>query len=173
MDTIDGLVLPTVAALVGAASGDSALGRSLSAQVVSVTRNSPVLVHAAQVWSDVIYDAINTNDIHAPLDKAASLLSFRKPRSDRMDEITACYLSTSLPSAFDMIKKYSKEADIWSGLLANANCGGENVHRGAIIGPALGALVGTEAIPFVMLDGLYDKDELQKEIDEFVRIILK
>jgi ADP-ribosylglycohydrolase len=52
--------------------------------------------------------------------------------------------------------------------LANANAGGENVARGALLGALLGAYHGTEKFPEWFISGLFDKDEISKEINEFV-----
>jgi ADP-ribosylglycohydrolase len=74
-----------------------------------------------------------------------------------------------------MIAKYARQtsdATCWQALLANANVGGENVHRGAILGAILGALAGDDSLPSEMKDGLYDRENLQREIDEFIESIL-
>ena len=72
-----------------------------------------------------------------------------------------------------MLKYSSYQNNVWNGILANANAGGENVHRGSILGAFLGAAVGRNAIPEQMIDGLYHKDELEKEINDFVACILR
>lgn len=71
-----------------------------------------------------------------------------------------------------MLMKYSSN-NIWTALIANANNGGENVHRGALLGAGLGALSTFEALPPQMIDGLLDKSELGNEIDDFVNALLK
>jgi len=75
-----------------------------------------------------------------------------------------------------MLLKYSTAMpnDVWTGVLANANSGGENVHRGSILGAVLGASVTMEKIPVhMMVDGLYHKDELAKEIQNFLASIMQ
>jgi len=87
---------------------------------------------------------------------------------------SACYLDGALPTAFDMIFKYTKsDVQIWDALLSNANTGGENVHRGAIVGAVLGAWAGVERLPAQMIEGLHDANKLAKEIDDFVSIIMR
>lgn len=81
-----------------------------------------------------------------------------------------------MPPALDMLCKYTQQLDgdrLWEALLANANTGGENVHRGAVLGAILGARVGDENLPTVLKDGLYDKDSLEKEIDSFVDAVMQ
>jgi len=75
-----------------------------------------------------------------------------------------------------MISKYTQQSSgllCWKALLANANIGGENVHRGAILGAILGARAGDEQLPSDMKEGLYDKNLLRKEIDAFVESIMR
>lgn len=95
---------------------------------------------------------------------------------------SACYLSQSLPPTLDMLSKYttqqsSSQAEAgntcWKAMLANANVGGENVHRGAVLGAILGARAGDESLPRELKDGLYDKDEIGREIDAFVESVLQ
>ena len=87
---------------------------------------------------------------------------------------SACYLDDALPTAFDMLCKYGKSKDkVWEALLANANSGGENVHRGSLLGAVLGANAGVEKLPPQMVNGLYDKDKLAVEIDEFVHAVMQ
>ena len=43
--------------------------------------------------------------------------------------------------------KYGEAKGVEEGLLANANCGGENVHRGIVLGAILGASVGVQGVP--------------------------
>lgn len=84
----------------------------------------------------------------------------------------ACYLSSSFPPTLDTIAKYLPKRDAWTGLIANANVGGENVHRGSILGAVLGSRAGYDRLPSQLVDGLYDKRDLDKEIDEFVNTVL-
>ena len=78
-----------------------------------------------------------------------------------------------------MISKYSQPAflkkrdGIWNALLNNANTGGENVHRAAVLGVILGARVGDENLPEQLKDGLYDKVALEHEINAFVNAVMQ
>lgn len=57
------------------------------------------------------------------------------------------------------------------GVLANANAGGENVHRGIVVGALLGARAGRSALPLNLVNGLAAADEIVREVDEFVQAI--
>jgi ADP-ribosylglycohydrolase len=104
----------------------------------------------------------------------SSNLSFLTQNTMASSRRSACYLEQSLPAAMDMLSKYGihHEADVWMGLLANANLGGENVHRGSIMGAVLGGLAGEEQLPSQLKEGLFEKEALSKEIDDFVRVVL-
>merc|ERR1719253_1400298 len=102
-----------------------------------------------------------------------------RPGPNRKDQMSACYLSQSLPPTLDMLSKYSQPTflegtdGIWKALLSNANTGGENVHRAAVLGAILGARVGDENLPQQLKSGLHDRHRLEKEIDSFVDAVLQ
>ncbi len=52
----------------------------------------------------------------------------------------ACYLPDSFKASIALCWKYSGNFD--EGILANARCGGDNCHRGAVVGALLGAANG-------------------------------
>jgi len=94
VDTIDGLVLPTIAALaVGAREGvDQDVlrkeAREASVRTISVTRRSSVLESAGTVWSDVVLDSLHEQgDLSSSVMKAAKALGMRMPRFDGPDEM--------------------------------------------------------------------------------------
>jgi ADP-ribosylglycohydrolase len=72
-----------------------------------------------------------------------------------------------------MITKYIPKQDAWTGLVANANVGGENVHRGCILSTILQAQAGYNGLPSQLENGLCDKASLAKEIDEFIQVVRK
>lgn len=65
---------------------------------------------------------------------------------------TACYVEDSLPAVLYLALKYAK--DPRGGLIANTNLGGDNTHRGAVLGALLGANNGSEAFPASWREGL-------------------
>ena len=50
----------------------------------------------------------------------------------------------------------------------NANAGGENVHRGLVVGALVGAHVGARAIPDELKRGLHHFSQIEEEIANFV-----
>jgi len=74
-------------------------------------------------------------------------------------------LSSSYPSLIHFAGKYG--GDFQAALLANANCGGENVHRGEVLGALLGAAHGAARIPDALKQGLRHRAEIEAEIAQF------
>lgn len=55
----------------------------------------------------------------------------------------ACYIAESMPASLYLCWKYHQDFD--AGILANAMVGGDNCHRGAVVGSLLGAANGVPA----------------------------
>lgn len=53
---------------------------------------------------------------------------------------SACYIDGSFPALLFLYSRYG--TNIEKALLANANAGGENCHRGAVLGSLVGASLG-------------------------------
>ena len=190
VDTIDGLVLPTVAALaetarqlhLGNKEGEGSINdiQKAAARTAAVTRSSSILERASEVWAGLIYAAITKDatesEMEQPLLDVARALGLNSPRPNRRDEMSACYLSQSLPPTLDMLSKYTQSSQgnnsCRKALLANANIGGENVHRGAVLGAVLGARVGDEGLQGDLKDGLYQSKDLENEINLFVDAVI-
>jgi ADP-ribosylglycohydrolase len=58
--------------------------------------------------------------------------------------------------------------DFEAALIANTNVGGDNCHRGAVLGAILGAGLGFEAIPKAWVNGLTAHQTLHDEIEQFI-----
>jgi len=61
--------------------------------------------------------------------------------------------------------------DLEGALLANANAGGETVHRGILLGALLGAAHGASRIPKVLKQGLVGSPGIALEINKFVDVV--
>jgi ADP-ribosylglycohydrolase len=79
-------------------------------------------------------------------------------------------LPSSYPSLIHFASKYGD--DFEQAVLANANCGGENVHRGCVLGAILGAYHGEANIPQHLKDGLHDAVALRQEIESFKAAVI-
>ncbi|PHS32027.1 MAG: ADP-ribosylation protein [Sulfurovum sp.] len=80
---------------------------------------------------------------------------------------TGCYPEQSLPVLMYLL--YKNKFDFKASVLANANAGGDCVHRGIILGLLAGA--ASDEIPSELKMGLTEYDSISKEIDDFTRVI--
>lgn len=67
---------------------------------------------------------------------------------------TACYVEQSLPLTLYLAWKYQDDPE--QALVVNTNLGGDNCHRGVVLGALLGALHGEQAWLRRWSDGLAD-----------------
>jgi ADP-ribosyl-[dinitrogen reductase] hydrolase len=72
---------------------------------------------------------------------------------------TACYVEDSVPAVIYLVLKYGDRPE--QGLIANTNLGGDNVHRGGVIGALLGAQNGASALPQRWVDRLLVSPEIK------------
>jgi ADP-ribosyl-[dinitrogen reductase] hydrolase len=68
---------------------------------------------------------------------------------------SACYIDDAFPASLALA--YRHAGDFAAGVFANAQCGGDNCHRGAVVGSLLGA---TAPIPSLLLAGLRAGDRV-------------
>jgi ADP-ribosyl-[dinitrogen reductase] hydrolase len=73
-----------------------------------------------------------------------------------------CPIEKNFPALLLIAYKYADSVE--KAILANANAGGENVSRGHLLGPLLGAALGFEAFPAWTKDLVNAKD-IENEID--------
>jgi ADP-ribosyl-[dinitrogen reductase] hydrolase len=209
VDTIDGLVLPTITALAVALHRDGTVAQAAAsaAATVAVTRNSALLERYAAEWATLVFAVVRTaatattasqpvSDTGTTSTTSTSTVSLartmarnlglRTPQVKASDEITACYLDSAVPAMLDTLIKYQPPLDIksankpsapwdlvWTGLLANANTGGENVHRGSCLGAVWGAVAAASAVPSMttsslrtspLVNGLFHGSDIQQDI---------
>jgi ADP-ribosylglycohydrolase len=77
---------------------------------------------------------------------------------------TACYITDSWPSVCYLAAKYFD--DPANALLINTNLGGENAHRGSVLGTIVGAASGEQNQ--TQFDQLLYMEDIHKEIDDFM-----
>ena len=78
----------------------------------------------------------------------------------------ACYIDQSFPSVLYLAARYHD--DFESAMIANTNAGGDNCHRGAVLGAILGATLGLDAIPKRWINGLTAHAEINSEVEQFI-----
>lgn len=77
---------------------------------------------------------------------------------------SACYITDSWPSVLYLAYKYCDSQK--AGLLSNTNLGGDNVHRGAVLGCLLGLASGTTVDE--LFTQLQHRDEIAAEISTLI-----
>jgi ADP-ribosylglycohydrolase len=83
---------------------------------------------------------------------------------------TACYITDSWPSVLFLAAKYEK--DLNAGILANANLGGDNVHRGSVLGFLLGLIDDTENPQLnKWYSSLVNSEAIDSEINDLLNFI--
>ena len=80
---------------------------------------------------------------------------------------TGCYPEQSLPVLMYLL--YKNKFDFKASVLANANAGGDCVHRGIILGLLAGA--SNEEIPNDLKEDLAEFYGINKEIEDFIKVI--
>jgi ADP-ribosylglycohydrolase len=76
----------------------------------------------------------------------------------------ACYISESWPGVLYLALRY--QDDLKGALIANTNLGGDNVHRGAVLGAILG--LAQEGTVENLFNGLTEYQEISAEIDQLL-----
>jgi ADP-ribosylglycohydrolase len=79
---------------------------------------------------------------------------------------TACYIEQALPLMAALGREH--KGDLIGTLRANAEAGGDSVHRGMVLGMLLAA--GSNEVPEAWKTGLKDHDQLAEEIHQFAAI---
>ncbi len=147
-----------------------------------LTHQSSLLERYTLALSDLLFHIFDSHepDIEALACRVAKgvgfpaadvLQSVRRKQSSDLDVIggllsPACYIDQSFPSVLYLAARYSN--DFEAALIANTNVGGDNCHRGAVLGALLGATLGYEAIPKRWVEGLTSHQELHNEIEQFI-----
>ena len=78
----------------------------------------------------------------------------------------ACYIAEAFPASLYLAWKYAD--DFESAVISNTNVGGDNCHRGAVIGSLIGGAVGFSAIPLRYINQIDDATRLRSQIDSIV-----
>lgn len=120
---------------------------------VSLTHKDPGVLQAAAVLTRILVavrggealrDAIMA---HAPdwISAAKVARWSREPDAAVIGErlSPACYIPDAFPASLYLAWKYAD--DFGAGVCANAQVGGDNCHRGAVVGALLGEAVGVPA----------------------------
>eukprot|EP00127_Corallochytrium_limacisporum_P000082 Clim_evm21s3 gene=Clim_evmTU21s3 len=86
-------------------------------------------------------------------------------------EVTsACYTEHGVPAVLYLAEKHRGNYE--DAIIANVNAGGDNTGRAGILGAVVGLQYGTAAIPKDWRDGLYDQEDIEKDINGFLDVVM-
>ncbi len=123
--------------------------------------NGPTNIPKEEMWK------IHTEFSDKDLDLDALLKEYEE--DDILGSVftTGCYPEQSLPVLMYLL--YKNKFDFETSVLANANAGGDCVHRGIILGLLAGS--ANEEISESLKKGLHEYAQIHQEIEDFVRVI--
>lgn len=149
-------------------------------QHLSLTHRGPAIAGAAGLILDLLLPVLEGADLldvirgrHSRQTSPYLGFPLEKWLEEPDDDIIgphlspACYLTDSVPAAIYLAAKYHNAPR--EGLIANTMLGGDNVHRGAVLGALLGAANGEEAWPLDWREGLLCPPPLLALFDEKVK----
>jgi ADP-ribosyl-[dinitrogen reductase] hydrolase len=164
VDAIDGLVIPAVVLLAGAALPETE-ALEAAKRSVNVTRDSPRVAAFVGELSSMMRAVLRGETAAEAAQATATKLLGRPLDVTMADPVVACYVDQNFASLLLLLAKYPgfREA-----VLANANAGGENVHRGLVLGALMGAQVGASGIDADLKGGLHHSAAIEAEIQAVV-----
>lgn len=144
--------------------GEPEATREAVREHVQLTHRAPEILKAADALVRLLAAVLAGGGLRAAIFQHGSdWLSERTARhwSREPDDLVigqrvspACYIAEAFPAALYLAWKYAD--DFEAGLIANTNLGGDNCHRGAVVGALLGAAVGADRIPARWREGLHE-----------------
>lgn len=151
--------LAQVPALIGAVGAKHHLIIEIVETHVSLTHKNRDVIRAAGCMARIHRELASGGDLReAILAEGSDYISKKKiskwqerPDSEVVGKILspACYIQDAFPAALYLAWKYA--GDFSGGIIANANVGGDNCHRGAVVGSLLGVAAG---VPKKWVEGL-------------------
>lgn len=164
--------LAHVGVLVAFLGGDIEAARRAVGEHVGLTHRGPEIRTAADVLARILGAVLGGSGLRGAIfEHGSDWLSERTARrwSREPDDVVigrrvspACYIADAFPASLYLAWKYAD--DFETGLIANTNAGGDNCHRGAVVGALLGAAVGMDRIPARWLDGLHTAPSVPPQV---------
>jgi ADP-ribosyl-[dinitrogen reductase] hydrolase len=142
----------------------SGLGLERALKLMALTHPGPEMETAGRVFGELLLAVLGGADLAGEIRRQIALAQspcWRWPYLDwlAMDDLRAvgpggfspaCYVDEAFPATLYLALKYADRPE--QGLIANANVGGDNAHRGAVLGALLGA--ANASWPQRWIDGL-------------------
>jgi ADP-ribosyl-[dinitrogen reductase] hydrolase len=143
---------------------------------ITLTHRSPEILDAGDALARILCAVCSGADLRQTiLAEAGDWLSMRKavewsrdPDDTVVGEILspACYVPGAFVASLYLAWKYA--GDFEGGVIANTNVGGENCHRGAVIGALLGGVAGRDRLPARLIEGVHEAAALHTRIDALI-----
>lgn len=149
--------------------GDPESARSAVREHVQLTHRAPEVLAAADALARMLCAVLAGAGLRTAIfEQGRDWFSQRRAEqwSREPDEVVigqrvspACYIADAFPASLFLAWKYA--ADFEAGIIANTNVGGDNCHRGAVVGALLGAAAGATRIPGRFIEGLHEAGTLR------------
>lgn len=165
--------LATLAPLILFYAGDREALRAAVGEHVALTHKGGQAAAAARLYADLAFHLLHGASMDEAFESAepaghpALANPYRdwaatRPDNDviRRQFSPACYLEDALPATLHLAIKYADTPR--EGLLANVRAGGDNCHRGAVLGTLLGAASGMSALPPEWVAGLHAREDYRR-----------
>ena len=153
--------------------GKPNIGREAVREHINLTHRAPEILNAADAMTRIISAVLGGSGLRETIfEYGSDWFSKRKAEqwSREPDEVVighrvspACYIADAFPASLYLAWKYAD--DFEAGVITNANLGGDNCHRGAVLGAMLGAAAGTDRMPSRFFNGLYAATALRQLVD--------
>ena len=147
--------LASAAILLVGGNQDLETARAVVKEHIRLTHHHAYLDRAADSYIQILWHVLNGQDLRNAIEAhAKEFFSKRKAQTWEATEdgevvdhhfSSACYIDKAFPASLYLAWKYADS--FREGIIANTNIGGDNCHRGAVVGALLGAAAGLNAIP--------------------------
>jgi ADP-ribosyl-[dinitrogen reductase] hydrolase len=155
---------------------------------VQLTHKNTEVLRAARAFARLLTSLLEGKDLATALSTLGAsahpcfALPLAKWASEKKEEeivgnhfSPACYIEDAFPASIFITVKYAGR--FREGLQANVRLGGDNCHRGVVVGALLGAIGGEENIPAHWIKNLVDyvpsEESLSGYLDHFFPIVEK
>ena len=160
---------------------DARGARRAVSEHISLTHRAPETIEAGDTLARILCDVCSGADLRESIvAEADDWLSRDKAEQWSLDPddvvvgqwlSPACYIPGAFAASLYLAWKYAD--DFESGIIANTNVGGENCHRGVVIGALLGGAAGREGLPTRLVEGIHDSPLLRTRIDALVGVVVR
>ena len=154
-------------------AGDVKRARHAVREHIALTHRAPEILDAGDTLARILSRVAAGADLRVAIFEEAGDWISRKSAEEWSrdpDDVVvgqrlspACYIPGAFPASLYLAWKHAH--DFEGGVIANTNVGGENCHRGVVVGALLGGALGMGRIPSRFVDGIQNAPALRRQID--------